>query len=546
MLFPKQTSRRHRLARMLPTVQTNRRLEVETLECRRLLSSDGILPDPQGLVAAGGIVSGTKWEDLNQNGQRDPGEPGLAGVTIYADLNNNGRHDANEPSVLTNREDPNTRFEEAGRYQLFVPPGEHTIREVVPEGFRQTFPLPIDIPDVAPIDDAFATVEPPILEIAAEPGDVFQTEVAITIHPLCIRPYELDVVAVSLDGEPYPPHVDVISHTGPMANGCGGDTSVFGIDILFHPEEVEKSAFNLGFLDLMTGEIIATIPVDLGTGDNHSGGHHVEINQGDQVDRLDFGNARFRPVGGAIEGYKWLDRDGDGERDSDEPGLGGVTIYIDANNNGQRDRGERTTSTQFDDPFTDFDEGGLYRFVKVEPGVHTVREVVPNGYTQTFPLVAADVISSETGKFDPKAALDFDVSDVKYSTSFDSSKTTIEISATWPNGCGRLFADQTAHTVIGNTIIVDAHGGVTDGICTLAIKTDTVEISIPGLAAGNYSVVGTLHEGSAASLGVVGEIEIGANGAHGESWSRPCRIRCELRKSADGIWRIGERHKVAR
>lgn len=511
MLFRKHSVRRKRqdLGHIADT--SNRRLELESLECRRLLSGDGIAPDPSALIAAGGFVSGTKWEDINRNSVREANEPGLAGVTIYADMNNNGVLDANEPSAVTQKGDPDTRFDEAGRYELFVPPGKHTIREVVPRGFTQTFPLQhvIDLPEIRPADDAFSTVEPPFLEISAEPGDVFQTEVAITIHPLCVRAYELDVVALSANGEP---GVDVISHSGPITNGCGGDTSVFAVDIFAHDGQIRE--FEIGFMDLMTGEIIATIPVSLDHGGGHvSGGHAVKIEHGDRVDGLDFGNARVRPVGGSIEGRKWLDRDGDGEQDPGEPGLGGVTIYIDANNNGEWNRGEPSTITQFDDPITDFDEGGLYHFGKVEAGVHIVREVVPQGYAQTFPLVAADVISSDTGEFTPQHAFDFDVTDVKYTTTDAATTTTIELSASWSNGCGQLSA-QADHTVIGNTIIVDANGKQEGDICTLATKTDTVEVAIQGLSAGIYSVVGTLHEERGPSLGVVGTMEIGANGAH--------------------------------
>jgi hypothetical protein len=37
-----------------------------------------------------GTVTGSKWEDLDRDGTRDIGDPGLEGVTIFLDLNGNG------------------------------------------------------------------------------------------------------------------------------------------------------------------------------------------------------------------------------------------------------------------------------------------------------------------------------------------------------------------------------------------------------------------------------------------------------------------------
>jgi Ca2+-binding RTX toxin-like protein len=76
---------------------------------------------------------------------------------------------------------------------------------------------------------------------------------------------------------------------------------------------------------------------------------------------------------------------GTGTQDFKEPGLGGVTIYLDANNNGILDGSEQTQVTATDNLSTPgIDETGQYSF-DVAPGTYTVREVVPAGFTQTFP-----------------------------------------------------------------------------------------------------------------------------------------------------------------
>jgi len=78
-------------------------------------------------------ISGSKWNDLNNDRKRDRGEPGLAGVTVYLDLNDNGRLDAGDRSTTTNAN---------GEY-LFdnLTAGEYLVREVVPDDFLQSFPV---------------------------------------------------------------------------------------------------------------------------------------------------------------------------------------------------------------------------------------------------------------------------------------------------------------------------------------------------------------------------------------------------------------------
>jgi hypothetical protein len=87
----------------------------------------------------------------------------------------------------------------------------------------------------------------------------------------------------------------------------------------------------------------------------------------------------------SVHGLKWLDENGDGVRDAGEPGLAGVTIYVDLNDNGVLDEGEPNTVSMPDDLATDLDETGMYWLEDLESGTLTIREVVPDGFVQTFP-----------------------------------------------------------------------------------------------------------------------------------------------------------------
>jgi SdrD B-like protein len=77
-------------------------------------------------------VSGTKFDDRNDNGIRDAGEPGLAGIRVFVDYNGNGAFDAGEPSALTGAD---------GSYRIFdFNPGSWAVREVPPAGSLCTVP----------------------------------------------------------------------------------------------------------------------------------------------------------------------------------------------------------------------------------------------------------------------------------------------------------------------------------------------------------------------------------------------------------------------
>ncbi len=84
-----------------------------------------------------GEIRGVKFNDLNGNGTRDEGEPGIAGIRIYVDINQDGRINLLEPSGIT---DAN------GAYRILdVPAGTDLhVREAAQPGYIQTFPDPAD------------------------------------------------------------------------------------------------------------------------------------------------------------------------------------------------------------------------------------------------------------------------------------------------------------------------------------------------------------------------------------------------------------------
>jgi len=92
---------------------------------------------------------------------------------------------------------------------------------------------------------------------------------------------------------------------------------------------------------------------------------------------VDFGYRNDATLGDLV----WNDRDGDGELDNGEPGIGGVLVYIDADGDNRFDQGVETFA------YTDID--GLYRFENLADETYTVRvdfSTLPQGSTQTHDL----------------------------------------------------------------------------------------------------------------------------------------------------------------
>ena len=86
-------------------------------------------------ITGSGIVSGTVFDDLDQDGVKDNGEVGLEGVRVFSDANNNGLVDAGEHS---------TRTDANGNYSLLLTAGEHNLRRESMGDFFQTTPSPLD------------------------------------------------------------------------------------------------------------------------------------------------------------------------------------------------------------------------------------------------------------------------------------------------------------------------------------------------------------------------------------------------------------------
>lgn len=97
-----------------------------------------------------------------------------------------------------------------------------------------------------------------------------------------------------------------------------------------------------------------------------------------------------QPGTGEIRGTKYEDKDGDGKLEHGEHRkLSGWKIYLDTNDNGKLDAGELSTVTK---------KNGSYSFKGLSAGNYQVREVLRDGWMQTYPASGKHDVTVVSGK----------------------------------------------------------------------------------------------------------------------------------------------------
>ena len=85
------------------------------------------------ITASNGVISGTVFNDANQDRAQDSGEQGLAGWSVYLDLSNSGTYNSHDPITTTNA---------SGAIRLCrLTAGTYIPRVIPPAGWTQTTPL---------------------------------------------------------------------------------------------------------------------------------------------------------------------------------------------------------------------------------------------------------------------------------------------------------------------------------------------------------------------------------------------------------------------
>jgi subtilisin-like proprotein convertase family protein len=306
-----------------------------------------------------GSIGGVVWNDLNGDGSRDSGEPGLAGWTVYFDDNDNGQRDATFVAQLPSVDVPQPLIDEASvKSELLV----ETVREIldvnVTLDISHTFDADVNVFLISPSGTR--------VELFDDIGGFSDNFTNTT----------LDDEAPTSIGSASAPFTGTFRPQQPLSLFDG--ENAIGTWILEVTDDASTDAGVLNSWSLaITGSEQSTVSNGTGSytfNDLPPGVYNIRevvqnswtqtlaqppvtVSSGGRVTGVNFGNRQGgQPLPGSIAGQVWNDQNDDGVKDSGEPGLAGWTVYIDGNNNGVYDpTSVRTIASQdVPQPIADF------------------------------------------------------------------------------------------------------------------------------------------------------------------------------------------------
>ncbi len=274
-------------------------------------------------------LSGMKFEDLNGNGAKDAGEPGISGWTIKL------MSDATEIASTQTGADGSYSF-------TGIAPGSYTVEEVAQSGWTQSYPA---TPGTYPLT---------LISGVAGPTDINFGNWRTTGFS-GMKFEDLNGNGARDAGEP-----GLKDWTIKLMNGATEISSIqTGADGAYSFTDIAPGSYTVE--EAMQAGWARTYPASPGT-------HTINLVSGVAgPTNINFGNARAT----GFSGMKFEDLNGNGAKDAGEPGLEGWTIKL------------MSGATEISSTQTDAD--GAYSFTDISPGSYTVKEEVKSGWTQSYP-----------------------------------------------------------------------------------------------------------------------------------------------------------------
>lgn len=327
---------------------------------------------------------GTVFNDLDTDGVIDPGENGQANITLYDDINNNGvldsatttKNSTNVPVAISATGTPTVT-------STLTTSGLGSIVDIdVSLSISHTYDEDLDIFLISPSGAK--------LELSTDnggssddyQGTIFDDEAAVSIT----------AGTAPFTGS-FRPEGTLASLDGSSANGTwtlqvtddvssdGGSLTAWGLTITFASEALAvsnaKGDYYFSGLPAGTHRIRQLAPPagQSQTFPLSNGAQVVTLAANDGVAGLHFGN-RLAPA--SFTGIAFDDANKNKTQDGGEGPLSNITVFLDTDQDGVLDGGEKSTTT---------DGSGVYTFSNVTPGLnYFLAAVVPGGATLTAPI----------------------------------------------------------------------------------------------------------------------------------------------------------------
>jgi protocatechuate 3,4-dioxygenase beta subunit len=300
-----------------------------------------------------GTISGSNFSDANADGSKGSGEGGLAGVTVFLDANENGKADTGERTSSTDG---------AGNYRFFnLDAGTYRVRQVVPAGYRVTTPAS------GYFDVALASGQDVTLKGF---GDTQKVLIAGNVYN------DLNGGGTKSSGE-----------TGIAGWRVFLDADNDGVVDSGEKSVLTDSSGNYRFNNLVAGTYRARLVVPAGwrRSQPSSAAYTLTLGNGAAATGKNFGATQRVLISGTV----FNDLNGDRVKNSGEAGLSGWRVYVDADNDGKFDSGEKNLLT---------DSRGNWAFRDLAAGAYRVRVVPQSGWGLTTPTAGVFSITVGSGQ----------------------------------------------------------------------------------------------------------------------------------------------------
>lgn len=309
-------------------------------------------------------ATGVLWNDLDADGVRDAGEAGLGGRAVFVDVDADGSMDADEPRVYTAGD---------GSYRLLLPGiGTHAIRQLLPQGWSQTAPA-----------GAARSVEVATIGAASTGNDFGSRFTMGQISGFVFNDINANGTVDAGEGTAnVRVYADLDEDDTLDPNEPTFVTSSSGAYVL--TVSTYDAAAPTSVTRLVS--VRTLLPAGWSAASPASGERAVTLTAGPAVSGQNF---TVFLSGATVAGVVWNDSDGDGVRGSAEAGLGGWTVYVDANDNGTPDATELRVGTAGD---------GSYRLFLPTAGAYTIKRVAPNGWIATAPASGGHAVTVAGGE----------------------------------------------------------------------------------------------------------------------------------------------------